>query len=162
MAWTHWSSGESGAAKAAVCARTCAYRSCKAAREGTARAPLRAEIKDTWKASSSSVVALRKSLQHERAWARIVTSGTPWECQDPYHRGLHRSSTMTALASLTNHQVRLAKRPAGMPTRDDWSFTTEPVREPGEGGVLVKTLALSLDPAMRGWMNEGKSYIEPV
>jgi NADPH-dependent curcumin reductase CurA len=69
---------------------------------------------------------------------------------------------MTALASLANHQVRLAKRPAGMPTPDVWSFTTEPVREPGDGGVVVKTLALSLDPAMRGWMNEGKSYIEPV
>jgi NADPH-dependent curcumin reductase CurA len=36
------------------------------------------------------------------------------------------------------------------------------VAEPAEGGVLVKTLALSLDPAMRGWMNEGKSYIPPV
>ena len=41
-------------------------------------------------------------------------------------------------------------------------FTTEPVGEPADGGVLVKTLALSLDPAMRGWMNEGKSYIAPV
>ena len=37
-----------------------------------------------------------------------------------------------------------------------------PVAEPGPGGVLVKTLYLSLDPAMRGWMNEGKSYIPPV
>jgi NADPH-dependent curcumin reductase len=69
---------------------------------------------------------------------------------------------MTTTATLTNHQVRLAKRPTGLPTRDVWSFTSEPVREPGEGGVLIKTLALSLDPAMRGWMNEGKSYIEPV
>ncbi len=34
--------------------------------------------------------------------------------------------------------------------------------EPAEGGVTLKTLALSLDPAMRGWMNEGKSYIPPV
>src|SRR6185295_12105405 len=47
-------------------------------------------------------------------------------------------------------------------TRDNWSFTTEPVPEPGAGGVLVKTLALSLDPAMRGWMNDAKSYIPPV
>ncbi|MBC7483901.1 MAG: NADP-dependent oxidoreductase [Rhizobacter sp.] len=69
---------------------------------------------------------------------------------------------MTALASLTNHQIRLAARPKGMPTRDGWSFTTDAVTGPDEGGVLVKTLALSLDPAMRGWMNEGKSYIAPV
>ena len=69
---------------------------------------------------------------------------------------------MTAIASLTNHQIRLAARPNGLPTREGWSFTTEPVTEPDEGGVLVKTLVLSLDPAMRGWMNEGKSYIPPV
>ena len=61
-----------------------------------------------------------------------------------------------------NHQVRLAKRPEGLPKRDDWQFTTEPAGETSEGGVLVKTLSLSLDPAMRGWMNEGKSYIPPV
>lgn len=69
---------------------------------------------------------------------------------------------MSTLAALTNHQTRLAARPNGMPKRSDWQFTTEPVAEPDEGGVLVKTLALSLDPAMRGWMNEGKSYIPPV
>ncbi|HEY9066181.1 MAG TPA: NADP-dependent oxidoreductase, partial [Burkholderiaceae bacterium] len=68
----------------------------------------------------------------------------------------------TPLAALTNHQIRLAARPNGLPTRADWQFTTEPVSEPADGGVLVKTLALSLDPAMRGWMNEGKSYIPPV
>jgi NADPH-dependent curcumin reductase CurA len=65
-------------------------------------------------------------------------------------------------AATANRQYRLARRPNGMPVREDWSFTTEPVGEPEEGGVLVRTLALSLDPAMRGWMNEGKSYIAPV
>jgi NADPH-dependent curcumin reductase len=69
---------------------------------------------------------------------------------------------MTNLAALTNHQIRLAARPVGLPTRDSWSFTTEPVVEPGAGGIVVKNLSLSLDPAMRGWMNEGKSYIAPV
>ncbi len=70
---------------------------------------------------------------------------------------------MTAtLSTLINHQVRLATRPVGLPTRANWTFTSEPVAEPFDGGVTVKTLALSLDPAMRGWMNEGKSYIAPV
>jgi NADPH-dependent curcumin reductase CurA len=70
---------------------------------------------------------------------------------------------MTAtLTSLVNHQVRLAARPVGNVGPECWRFTEEPVAEPGEGGVLVKTLSLSLDPAMRGWMNEGKSYIPPV
>ena len=62
----------------------------------------------------------------------------------------------------TNHQIRLASRPVGLPTRANWSATTEPVPQPLAGGVLVKVLSLSLDPAMRGWMNEGKSYIPPV
>ncbi len=69
---------------------------------------------------------------------------------------------MTDLASPQNHQIRLAARPVGMTTRDHRQFTTEAAGEPEEGGVLVKTLSLSVDPAMRGWMNEGKSYIAPV
>ena len=68
----------------------------------------------------------------------------------------------TTTTQLVNHQVRLASRPSGLPTADNWQFTEEAVSEPAEGGVLVKVLALSLDPAMRGWMNEGKSYIPPV
>ena len=61
----------------------------------------------------------------------------------------------STFATLANHQVRLATRPVGLPTPADWQFTAEPVAEPADGGVLVKVLALSLDPAMRGWMNEG-------
>ena len=68
----------------------------------------------------------------------------------------------STLSSLVNHQVRLASRPVGMTTAENWSFTEEPVAEPAEGTVLVKTLELSLDPAMRGWLNDGKSYIPPV
>ena len=63
---------------------------------------------------------------------------------------------------MNNHQVRLAARPSGLPKRSDWSFTDEAVPEARDGELLVKLLYLSLDPAMRGWMNEGKSYIHPV
>jgi len=66
------------------------------------------------------------------------------------------------ITTATNHQVRLAARPKGEAKRSDWNFTSEPVAEPQDGGVVAKTLYLSLDPAMRGWMNEGKSYIPPV
>ncbi len=69
---------------------------------------------------------------------------------------------MSTLSALTNHQIRLAARPVGLPSRDVWSFTTEAVAEPSAGGIVIKSLSLSLDPAMRGWMNEGKSYIAPV
>jgi NADPH-dependent curcumin reductase CurA len=68
----------------------------------------------------------------------------------------------SSLSILVNHQIRLASRPVGLPVAANWQHTTETVAEPAEGGVVLKTLALSLDPAMRGWMNEGKSYIPPV
>jgi NADPH-dependent curcumin reductase len=68
----------------------------------------------------------------------------------------------STLNQLVNHQVRLASRPVGMAQPENWQFTEEVVTEPADGQVLVKTLALSLDPAMRGWLNEGKSYIPPV
>jgi NADPH-dependent curcumin reductase CurA len=61
-----------------------------------------------------------------------------------------------------NHQFRLAARPVGLPKPSDWNYAEEPVREPGDGEVLVKIQYVSLDPAMRGWMNEGRSYIPPV
>ena len=64
--------------------------------------------------------------------------------------------------ALTNRQFRLAARPVGLAKATDWKLTVEPVTDPTDGQVLVKVLQLSLDPAMRGWMNEGRSYIPPV
>ena len=61
-----------------------------------------------------------------------------------------------------NTQIRLAKRPQGLPGPDVWDITTAAVEAPKDGEILIETSFLSLDPAMRGWMNEGKSYIEPV
>ncbi|HZL16130.1 MAG TPA: NADP-dependent oxidoreductase [Polyangia bacterium] len=63
---------------------------------------------------------------------------------------------------LVNHQFRLAARPVGLPKPSDWQYTEEPVPEPGDGEVLVKVRLISLDPAMRGWMNDTRSYIPPV
>ena len=64
--------------------------------------------------------------------------------------------------NLTNHQFRLAARPVGMLKPGDWNYTEEPVRESGQGEFLVKVLQISLDPAMRGWVNATRSYIPPV
>jgi NADPH-dependent curcumin reductase CurA len=66
------------------------------------------------------------------------------------------------MTTLSNQQYRLAARPIGMPKHSDWSFTTEAVRDLVDGEIIVQTIYLSLDPAMRGWMNGGKSYIRPV
>ncbi|MGH1420051.1 MAG: NADP-dependent oxidoreductase [Hyphomicrobiaceae bacterium] len=63
----------------------------------------------------------------------------------------------------TNRVCKLIKRPApGLVTRDIFEFDDEPVPEPGPGQFRIKIEYISLDPAMRGWMNEGKSYVEPV
>jgi len=61
-----------------------------------------------------------------------------------------------------NRQFRLAARPVGLPKPTDWEFTESPVPDPGDGEVVVKVRYLSMDPAMRGWMNAGRSYIAPV
>ena len=53
---------------------------------------------------------------------------------------------MTELATAVNQQIRLAARPVGSPKDSDWQFTEEAVVQPGDGGVLVRTLYLSLDP----------------
>jgi len=64
--------------------------------------------------------------------------------------------------SAMNKQFKLAARPVGMVKRSDFEYAETTIPVPAEGEVLVKTLYISLDPAMRGWMNEGKSYIPPV
>ncbi len=63
---------------------------------------------------------------------------------------------------MNNRTVRLAKRPSGLPGPDTWTIADEPAPAPAEGEVLVEVKAISLDPAMRGWLDEGKSYIPPV
>jgi NADPH-dependent curcumin reductase len=63
---------------------------------------------------------------------------------------------------MLNKQVRLAARPVGMPLPTDFQIITEETPVLNEGDVLVKVQLISLDPAMRGWMNVGKSYIRPV
>ncbi len=62
----------------------------------------------------------------------------------------------------TNHQFRLASRPVGMVTRENFDYTEKPVGEPADGEFLVRVRYISLDPAMRGWLNEARSYIPPV
>ncbi len=61
-----------------------------------------------------------------------------------------------------NQQVRLADRPSGLPRASDWEFISEDVPEPGAGQFVVAISHLSVDPAMRGWMNAGASYVPPV
>lgn len=66
------------------------------------------------------------------------------------------------MTTQNNRQFLLAKRPVGAATRETFTYQEVPVGEPGANQILVRNEYLSLDPAMRGWMNEGKSYIPPV
>jgi NADPH-dependent curcumin reductase len=63
--------------------------------------------------------------------------------------------------SLMNQQIQLASRPAGEPTHANFRLVELPVPELQEGQVLVRHHWLSLDPYMRGRMNESKSYAQP-
>lgn len=69
-----------------------------------------------------------------------------------------------ALAATPQKNLRwvLAARPTGRPTVADFRLEEVPVEGPGQGQVLLQTLYLSLDPYMRGRMNAGESYAEPV
>ncbi len=60
-----------------------------------------------------------------------------------------------------SREVRLAARPKGTPTDETFAFATVDVGEPGEGEVLVRNRVMSVDPYMRGRMNDVKSYVPP-
>ena len=62
----------------------------------------------------------------------------------------------------TNRQVLLAARPNGEPTGSDFNLIETDIPAMADGDVLCKTIYLSLDPYMRGRMNAGKSYADPV
>lgn len=63
---------------------------------------------------------------------------------------------------MKNTRINLLARPIGNPTPECWEIEETDVPEVQENQVLVQVQYLSIDPAMRGWMNEGKSYIRPV
>jgi NADPH-dependent curcumin reductase CurA len=58
-----------------------------------------------------------------------------------------------------NRQLLLAARPEGIPKASDWEIVDTPVPSPGPGEVLTRIRYISVDPAMRGWMNDRASYV---
>lgn len=59
-------------------------------------------------------------------------------------------------------EVRLAQRPEGYPDSSTWDVAEVEVPEPGPGEFVVRVELISLDPAMRGWLNDVRSYVPPV
>ena len=66
------------------------------------------------------------------------------------------------MEKLANRKFTLASRPIGMPKESDFKLVESPVLSPKAGEMLVKTLYVSVDPYMRGRMNDAKSYAAPV
>ncbi|MEU0370918.1 NADP-dependent oxidoreductase [Streptomyces sp. NPDC006283] len=64
--------------------------------------------------------------------------------------------------SATNRQIRLAARPVGDVKPEDWEHVSAPVEAPGPGQFAGRTRVISLDPAMRGWLDDRPSYLPPV
>jgi hypothetical protein len=60
-----------------------------------------------------------------------------------------------------NKQIRLASRPSGWVAEENFSVTEETVTKPEDGEVLVRNIFMSVDPYMRGRMNDVKSYVPP-
>jgi NADPH-dependent curcumin reductase CurA len=65
------------------------------------------------------------------------------------------------MTTLTGREVRLASRPDGWPTAETFDIAEVTVGEPGPGQVVVHNLFMSVDPYMRGRMNDVKSYVPP-
>jgi NADPH-dependent curcumin reductase len=63
--------------------------------------------------------------------------------------------------TLVNTQCHLAARPVGLPKPTDWTFTEEQVPSPADGELLVRVEYLSIDPAMRTWMNASLGSTPP-
>jgi NADPH-dependent curcumin reductase CurA len=66
------------------------------------------------------------------------------------------------LSERRNRKIVLRRRPVGEPREDDFELVTSALADPGEGEMSLRTLWLSLDPYMRGRMNDMKSYAPPV
>jgi len=64
--------------------------------------------------------------------------------------------------AIHTQQVRLRQRPEGLPDDQTWEYTSSELDDLDDGQFLVKVDFLSLDPAMRGWLNDVRSYIPPV
>jgi NADPH-dependent curcumin reductase len=61
-----------------------------------------------------------------------------------------------------NHRILLQTRPSGIPVPANFTADSEPIRRPGAGEVLLQTLYLSIDPAMRSWISEDNGYHSTV
>lgn len=61
-----------------------------------------------------------------------------------------------------NRRFLLTRRPNGEPVQEDFLLVTEPTPELADGQFLIRNYYASLDPAIRGWMDDAPSYMPPI
>ena len=62
----------------------------------------------------------------------------------------------------TSREIRLASRPVGEPQPSDFELAEVEIGDPGDGEVVVRNTFMSVDPYMRGRMDDGQSYVPAV
>ncbi len=92
-------------------------------------------------------------------WARLVSLAPVAKSETCFSLS---PTTSEPFVTDVNRQILLKKRPVGTPAADCFETGEEVVRRPGRGEVLLKNLYLSIDPAIRGWMSNAKSYLPPI
>src|SRR4051794_4053207 len=116
----------------------------------------------TWRALASSMsdttTARAPSSAKRRASARPMPRPAPVTTTCLPSSSMGRS---LLFALVRSREVRLAQRPVGEPTPDDFELAEVELGEPDDGRLLVRNVFMSVDPYMRGRMNDAKSYVPP-
>src|SRR5690242_5214302 len=94
--------------------------------------------------------------------AGMTRARRPVDCPGRHHgTTARRAHCREAGPMTTSHEWHLIRRPHGAPVDEDFALVEVELPEPGEGQVVVRNTFLSVDPYMRGRMNDSKSYVPP-
>jgi NADPH-dependent curcumin reductase CurA len=106
---------------------------------------------------SLCICSLPLPNRHDNAENEIIINPT-----DKLRFHFPKKKETAAMDKKSNRRVTLATRPAGAPVPENFRLVEGEIPSPGEGQMLLRTLYLSLDPYMRGRMNDAPSYAPPV
>src|SRR3954447_22191118 len=126
---------------------------------GTARPPTSSAVCCAVAASRSDTTTARAPSSAKRN-----ASARPMPRPAPVTTTCLPSSSMAGsllFGIVRSREIRLAQRPVGEPTPEDFELAEVELGEPGDGKLLVRNVYMSVDPYMRGRMNDAKSYVPP-
>ena len=122
------------------------------------------ELKPGAKASADELIARCKQNLAGYKVPRHIVFARIAEDQDGQDSEIQaaRDGEGRVMQSNENRQVLLRSRPTGIPQAEHFEVATAPVPELAEGQILVRNQFLSVEPAMRGWVNAVANYSQPV